>query len=84
VSRRPNAAVKPQIGYDKLVARDKASLGIFWLKDSSLEDSDNLPVPATIAAEFAEVLRDAPKQFEAVAEDLNGRPISLLAGSVRV
>jgi len=28
--------------YEELVKRDKASLDIFWLKDESLEDSDNL------------------------------------------
>ena len=31
--------------YDELVARDKASLDIFWLRDESLEDTDNLPSP---------------------------------------
>ena len=29
--------------YEELVNRDKASLDIFWLKDESLSDSDNLP-----------------------------------------
>jgi len=29
--------------YEDLVNRDKASLDIFWLKDESLSDSDNLP-----------------------------------------
>ena len=29
----------------ELVARDKASLDIFWLRDESLEDTDNLPAP---------------------------------------
>ena len=43
--------------HDELVARDKASLDIFWLKDDSLEDSDNLPAPAIIAAEIVEDLR---------------------------
>ena len=33
--------------YDELVARDKASLDIFWLKDESLEDTGNLPAPVT-------------------------------------
>jgi type I restriction enzyme M protein len=60
--------------YDELVARDKASLDIFWLKDESLEDSDNLPDPSIIAAEIVEDLRAALEQFEAIAEDLNGRP----------
>ena len=31
--------------YDELMARDKASLDIFWLRDESLEDTDNLPPP---------------------------------------
>jgi type I restriction enzyme M protein len=31
--------------YDELVARDKASLGIFWPRDETLADSDNLPAP---------------------------------------
>ena len=37
--------------YDELVSRDKASLDIFWLKDESLEASDNLPGPDVIAQE---------------------------------
>jgi len=35
--------------YDELVKRDKANLDIFWLRDSSLEDSANLPGPDVIA-----------------------------------
>ena len=31
--------------YDELIARDKASLDIFWLRDETLADSDNLPPP---------------------------------------
>jgi len=31
--------------YDELMQRDKANLDIFWLKDESLEDSENLPEP---------------------------------------
>jgi type I restriction enzyme M protein len=59
--------------YDELVAGDKASLDIFWLKDESLEDSDNLPDPAVIAAEIVEDLRAALEQFETIAEDVNGK-----------
>ena len=29
--------------YDEIVARDKVSLDLFWLRDESLEDSANLP-----------------------------------------
>jgi type I restriction enzyme M protein len=49
--------------YDELVNRDKASLDIFWLKDESLSDSDNLPAPEVIAAEIVEDLEAALEQF---------------------
>ena len=45
--------------YDEIVARDKCSLDIFWLKDESLEDSANLPEPHVLAAEVADDLRSA-------------------------
>ena len=56
--------------YDPLVARDKASVDIFWLRDESLEDSDNLPAPAIIAAEIVEDLEAALEPMRLVAEDL--------------
>jgi len=59
-------------GIDELLARDKVSLDIFWLKDESLEDSANLPAPEVIAAEIAEDLRAALEQFEAIQADLAG------------
>jgi type I restriction enzyme M protein len=59
--------------YEELVARDKASLDIFWLKDESLEDSTGLADPDLIAAEIAEDLRAALEEFELIAADL-GEP----------
>jgi type I restriction enzyme M protein len=56
--------------YDELVSRDKASLDIFWLRDESLEDSDNLPEPGVIAAEIVQDLTAALEQFRTIAEDL--------------
>jgi type I restriction enzyme M protein len=56
--------------YAELVARDKCSLDLFWLRDESLEASNNLPAPGVIAAEIADDLRAALEQFEAVASDL--------------
>jgi type I restriction enzyme M protein len=56
--------------YDELVARDKLSLDIFWLKDESLEDNANLPAPEIIAAEIMEDLRSALEQFAAIGSDL--------------
>jgi hypothetical protein len=55
---------------DELVARDKASLDIFWLKDESLADSDNLPPPEVIAQEIVEDLEAALEQFRLIAADL--------------
>jgi type I restriction enzyme M protein len=59
-----------KFSYEELVARDKASLDIFWLKDDSLEDLDNLPDPATLAAEIVEDLEAALTEFSAIAESL--------------
>jgi type I restriction enzyme M protein len=58
--------------YDELITRDKLSLDIFWLKDDSLADSDNLPAPDVIAAEIVEDLEAALEQFREIVGDLNG------------
>ncbi len=57
--------------YEELVSRDKASLDIFWLRDESLEDSDNLPAPELIAAEIVEDLQAALDQFAEIAASLS-------------
>ncbi len=56
--------------YDELIARDKASLDLFWLRDESLEDADNLPPPDVLAAEIAEDLEAALAEIQALAESL--------------
>jgi hypothetical protein len=56
--------------FDDIVAHDKASLDIFWLKDDSLADSDNLPAPIVIAQESVEDLQAALEQFKLIAGDL--------------
>ena len=58
--------------YEELANRDKASLDIFWLRDESLSDSDNLPAPEAIAAEIVEDLEAALEQFREIANDLGG------------
>ena len=45
--------------YADLIKRDKVSLDIFWLKDESLEDTENLPPPEVIAQEIADNLETA-------------------------
>ena len=60
--------------YDELIARDKVSLDIFWLRDESLADTENLPPPGVIAAEIVEDLEAALEQMRLIAEDL-GEPL---------
>jgi len=55
--------------YKDLIARDKASLDIFWLRDDSLSDSDNLPSPEVIAQEIVEDLEAALEQFRLIATE---------------
>ena len=56
--------------YDELLTRDKVNLDITWLRDSELEDSDNLPAPEVIAQEIVDDLQAALDEFAAVAESL--------------
>ncbi len=56
--------------YEELMQRDKVSLDIFWLKDESLEDSENLPEPDVLAAEITENLQSALEQFQTIYEEL--------------
>ena len=52
------------------MARDKVSLDIFWLKDESLEDTENLPDPDVLAEEIVSSLQAALLQFENIAGEL--------------
>ena len=57
--------------YSEITARDKTSLDIFWLKDDSLGDLDNLPDPDVLAQEIVENLEDGLESFRAVMSGLN-------------
>ena len=50
--------------------RDKVNLDIFWLKDKSLEDSEDLPDPDVLAQEIADDLQAALDQFTSIAGEL--------------
>jgi type I restriction enzyme M protein len=56
--------------YDELIARDKASLDIFWLKDESLDNLDSLPPPDVLQQEIIEHLEAALAAFREVAAAL--------------
>ena len=61
--------------YDELVARGKASLDIFWLKDESLDHLDDLPPPEVLQQEVIEHLEAALAAFRDVAAALPGRGV---------
>jgi type I restriction enzyme M protein len=62
-----------RFGYEELVARDKASLDITWLRDESLEDTESLPPPEVIAQKIVDDLEAALVEFSAVAQSLAER-----------
>ena len=57
--------------YDDLVKRDKTSLDIFWLKDDSLQDAENLPPPETLASEIEENLESALISIHELINEIN-------------
>jgi len=57
--------------YDEIIARDKTNLDIFWIKDKSLADLDNLPDPDVLAEEIIENLESGLGSFREIMETLN-------------
>lgn len=66
--------------YDALVARDKASLDIFWLKDDSLDKLEDLPPSEVLQQEIIEHLEAALSAFRDVAAGLSGPAFQALPG----
>ena len=48
---------------DEILAKDKLSLDIFWIKDRSLADLDDLPDPDELASDIIENLQSAITSF---------------------
>jgi type I restriction enzyme M protein len=59
-----------KFGYDEIMARDKTSLDITWLKDKSLADLDNLPDPDVLALDIVENIEAGLASFRAIIEGL--------------
>ena len=55
-----------KFSYDEILARDKTSLDITWLKDKSLTDLDNLPDPDVLAGEIIENLEAGIECFKEI------------------
>ncbi|CAH1002261.1 putative type I restriction enzymeP M protein [Neolewinella maritima] len=56
--------------YEEIIARDKTNLDIFWLRDESLTDLENLPEPDVLAEEIIESLEAALEGFRSVVSEL--------------
>lgn len=56
--------------HKEIMERNKVNLDIFWLKDESLEDLENLPAPEVIAQEITDNLESALDQFRSIQEEL--------------
>src|ERR1700692_1843771 len=59
-----------KFSYEELKARDKTSLDVFWLRDKSLTDLDNLPEPAELAGEIIENVEAGLNSFREVLAGL--------------
>ena len=74
-SEEPSAGSGPdgrwrKFSYADIIARDKTSLDIFWIKDQSLTDLDNLPDPDILASEIVENLQSGLDAFQGIVETL--------------
>lgn len=56
----------------KIIVWYKTNLDIFWLKDKSLADLDNLPDPDVLANEIVENIEAALESFREIADIVNG------------
>ena len=62
-----------QCHVDQSAVRQEVSPDLFWIKDESLEGSENLPEPDTRAEEITEDLRAGLAQFEEIQGELAAR-----------
>lgn len=60
--------------YTELLKRDKTSLDLFWLKDKSLVDLDNLPEPDELANDIIENMEAGLDSFRNIVAALAAQP----------
>jgi type I restriction enzyme M protein len=56
--------------YKEIIERDKTNLDIFWLKDESLADLENLPDPDILASEIVELIEAGLASFREIVEEV--------------
>lgn len=54
-----------------IISRDKTSLDIFWVKDQSLTDLDNLPDPDVLALEIIDNIESGLASFREIVSELD-------------
>lgn len=59
-----------KFSYDEVIARDKTNLDIFWIKDKSLVDLENLPSPDELAIDIMGNLESAMESFKELIDSL--------------
>ena len=64
--------------YEDIIARDKTSLDIFWIKDKSLTDLDNLPDPDILANDIIENIESGLNTFKKKMLDLKKQHVTFL------
>ena len=57
--------------YEEVLERDKTSLDIFWIKDKSLTDLDNLPDPDILANEIIENIESGLSSFREIMDSIS-------------
>jgi type I restriction enzyme M protein len=60
-----------KFSYAEIIERDKTNLDIFWIKDQSLTDLDNLPDPDVLANEIIENIEAGLNSFKEIMETIN-------------
>jgi len=60
-----------KFSYKEIINRDKTNLDIFWLKDESLADLDNLPDPDILANDIIENIEAGLESFREIMETLD-------------
>ena len=56
--------------YEEIISRDKTSLDIFWLKDKSLTNLEDLPDPDVLASEIIDNIETGLESFRNVLTEL--------------
>jgi len=58
--------------YEEIIVRNKTNLDIFWLKDESLSDLENLPEPNVLTEEIIQNIVAGLNSFNELLNGLNG------------